>query len=482
MKKSKEFAEALTSSFAPAAYVLNETERRPYEIDWRKLVDQPAEAVLFPSTTQEVSDMVKLCQKHKLAIVPQGGRTGLVAGAVPVQGIPQVIINTRRLNQIRNIDAINNTVELESGVILQTAQEAATAIDRTFPLSLASEGSCQIGGTIATNAGGIHVLSYGSMREQVLGLEVVLPDGRIWNGLRRLRKENIGMDIKQLFIGSEGTMGIITAAAIRLLPRPKKTLTMLAAVKAPDFALETFVRIQNLCGADLTSCEYFTAEGLKLLIDHIPQTALPFTDNHPAYVLLEVMSLDSSADLFARLEPVLETLLADKVVNDMVVAQSENQRLALWKLREGISEAEKAAGGALKHDIAVPISVIPSFIEAVSSEIMRIAPGYKLNVFGHLGDGNLHVNIVPPEGVSLSDLYSGSNPITSCVEKNAMKAGGTFSAEHGIGQLRVSSLMDYHDSVELDLMRTIKKAIDPSWMINPGKVLSHANQTHARHR
>lgn len=482
MRSSREFADALISSFAPTAYILNETERHPYEVDWRMLVDQPAEAVLFPSSTQEVSDMVKMCHDHQFAIVPQGGRTGLVAGAVPIEGLPQVIINTQRLNNIRNIDATNNTVVLESGVILQTAQEAAAAIDRTFPLSLASEGSCHIGGTIATNAGGIHVLSYGSMREQVLGLEVVLPDGRIWNGLRRLRKENIGMDLKQLFIGSEGTMGIITAAAIRLLPRPKKTLTMLAAVRTPDHALDTLARVQNLCGADLTSCEYFTADGLRLLLDHMPQTTPPFAEDHKAFVLLEVMSLDASADLLARLEPVLESLLVDKVVVDMVVAQNEKQRLALWKLREGISEAEKAAGGAFKHDIAVPISAIPSFIKAVSSEIKRIAPDYRLNVFGHLGDGNLHVNIVPPEGVSLSERYSDRNPITSCVEDNAMKAGGTFSAEHGIGQLRVNSLLDYHDPVELYLMQTIKKAIDPLWTINPGKVLNHASQLHTRPR
>lgn len=477
------FIEALTNGYDPAAYVLEETERHLHEVDWRKLVDQPAKAVLFPSTVQEVSDMVKLCRQHELAIVPQGGRTGLVAGAVPVRNLPQVIINTRRLNKIRDIDALNNTVVLESGVILQTAQEAAVSIDRMFPLSLASEGSCHIGGTIATNAGGINVLSYGSMRNQVLGLEVVLPDGRIWNGLRRLRKENTGFDIKQLFIGSEGTLGIITAAAIRLLPRPDNTLTMLAAVQTADCALQTFIRIQNLCGADLTSCEYFTADGLKLLLDHIPQSTPPFAaEDHPVYVLMEVMSLDRTADLFKRLEPALEALLEENIVSDMVVAQNESQRLALWKLREGISEAEKAAGGALKHDIAVPITAIPAFIDTIRSEIRRLAPDYKLNVFGHLGDGNLHVNAIPPNSVVLSELYSGPNPITSCIEKTAMEAGGTFSAEHGIGQLRVKSLLDHQDAIELDLMRTIKKAIDPSWMLNPGKVLDHPNTTEAQSR
>ena len=473
MQESGEFINALTRAFAPTAYIAGDDERRPFEIDWRGLIDQPAVAVLLPGSTAEVADMVKLCREHSVAIVPQGGRTGLVAGAVPIEGRPQAIINVRRMNKIRSVDPINNTAEMESGVVLQTAQDAAASIDRLFPLSLAAEGSCHVGGTIATNAGGVQALSYGSMRQQVLGLEVVLPDGRIWNGLRSLRKENIGLDLKQLFIGSEGLFGIITAATIRLLPRPKKTLTMLAAVESAEFALETFVRVKNLCGSDLISCEYFTSNGLGMVLEHVPDAKPPFKESFRAYVLLEVASLDGSADLLSGLEPTLEVLLSEEIVHDMVVAQSEDQRLSLWTLREGISEAEKANGGALKHDIAVPISRIPDVIDKIDREIVQIVPGCTINIFGHLGDGNLHVNIMPPKGTALSELYSRGRCVTSRVERIAIEAGGTFSAEHGIGQLRVASLEQHHATVELELMRTIKKAIDPTWMMNPGKVVRH---------
>ncbi|MBL0374270.1 FAD-binding oxidoreductase [Rhizobium sp. KVB221] len=474
MDRSREFVDALVQSFAPAAYTLDEQDRRSYEADWRGLIDEPAVAVLLPSSTVEVAEMVKLCARFGMAIVPQGGRTGLVAGAVPIKAFAQVIISMRRMSKIRGIDSVNNTMVIEGGVILQSAQEAAAAIDRLFPLSLASEGSCHIGGTIATNAGGIQVLSYGSMRHQVLGLEVVLPDGQIWDGLRSLRKDNTGLDLKQLFIGSEGMFGIITAATVRLLPRPKCTLTMLAAIDSAGQALETFVKVQNLCGADLTSCEYFTSGGLEMVLDHLPDSVAPFRESYPAYVLLEVASLDSSADLLGRLEPMLAELLENETIKDMVVAQSEVQRLALWKLREGISEAERAIGGAIKHDIAVPISCIPDVITKISEGLHGVAPGCRLNIFGHLGDGNLHVNVVPPQGVALSEFYSHDRCVTSYIERTAVEAGGTFSAEHGIGQLRVDSLEKYRAPVELALMRTIKDAIDPTWMMNPGKVLNLA--------
>ncbi|MDR6759094.1 FAD/FMN-containing dehydrogenase [Mycoplana sp. BE70] len=474
MDRTEKFIDVLVQTFPSATYVIEGQERRPYEADWRGLVDRPAVAVLLPASTAEVAAMVKLCREFGIAIVPQGGRTGLVAGAVPVGAVPQVIVSTQRMNKIRSIDPINNTMEIDGGVILQVAQEAAAAIDRLFPLSLASEGSCHIGGTIATNAGGIQVLSYGSMRQQVLGLEVVLPDGQIWNGLRGLRKDNTGLDLKQLFIGSEGMFGIITAATVRLLPRPKSALTMLAAIDSAGQALKAFTKIQNLCGADLTSCEYFTAGGLEMVLDHLPDSTAPFRERHPAYVLLEVTSLDSSTDFFGRLEPVLAELLETGTIADMVVAQSEVQRLALWKLREGISEAERAAGGAIKHDIAVPISGIPDVIDKISQWLHGILPSCKLNVFGHLGDGNLHVNIAPPAGTSLSSFYSQGKRVTAYVEQAAIEAGGTFSAEHGIGQLRVESLEKYRAPVELELMRTIKDAIDPTWMMNPGKVLSLA--------
>ncbi|MGB3833090.1 MAG: FAD-binding oxidoreductase [Mesorhizobium sp.] len=470
-----EFRSALVKALPSSAYLLEDDARQAYESDWRGIVKNPSAAILLPGSTADVSAMVSLCAAHGIAVVPQGGNTGLAAGAVPVAHLPQAVLSLRRMQAIRSIDPVNNTMEIEAGVVLQTAQEEAARVDRLLPLSLAAEGSCQIGGTIATNAGGIHVLSYGSMRNLVLGLEVVLPDGRIWNGLRSLRKDNTGIDLKHVFIGSEGILGIITAAALRMLPRPKKALTVLAACDSAHAALRVFLEAQQACGSDLTSCEYLTQIGLDLVLDHLPASRPPFDERYPAYVLMEMSSLDAAADLSARLEPLLMRLHEGGTVLDVAVAQSESQRMALWQLRESLSEGERAAGGAVKHDVAVPVAAIPQTIADIEHGLPKVAPGARLNIFGHLGDGNLHVNVMPPARVAFADFLAQARQVTAFIEEIVVGAGGTFSAEHGIGQLRVESLKNHRAPLELELMRAIKGAIDPRWMMNPGKVLNRSN-------
>lgn len=475
MNQVLQFKSALREAVPSSAYLLEDEAQRAFEADWRGIVDNPSVAVLLPGSTAEVSAMMTLCASHDIAVVPQGGNTGLAAGAVPVRNLPQVVLSLRRMNKIRSVSPVNNTMEIEAGVVLQAAQEEAARFDRLLPLSLAAEGSCQIGGAIATNAGGIQVLSYGSMRNLVLGLEVVLPDGRIWNGMRSLRKDNTGIDLKQVFIGSEGILGIITAAALRIFPRPKKALTVLVACDSAHNALRVFLETQQVCGSDLTSCEYLTQAGLDLVHHHLPASRPPFQENHPAYVLMEMSSLDTAADLPARLEPLLMQLHENGIVRDVIVAQSESQRLALWQLREALSEGERAAGGAVKHDVAVPVAGIPQTIAAIERGLPKVAPGARLNIFGHLGDGNLHINVMPPTEVAFGDFLAQARRVTAFIEENVVGAGGTFSAEHGIGQLRVESLKNHRAPLELELMRAIKGAIDPQWMMNPGKVLNQCN-------
>lgn len=476
MNQVSDFTAALARALPESAFRLSADDRRPFEADWRGLFNNASAAILLPGSTDETARMLELCNEHGIAVVPQGGNTGLVGGAVPIENSgAQAILSLRRMRAIRTVDPLNNTMEIEAGVILQAAQQAAEAADRLLPLSLAAEGSCQIGGTIATNAGGIQVLAYGSMRNLVLGLEVVLPDGQVWNGLRSLRKDNTGIDLKQIFIGSEGILGVITAATLRLVPRPRKSLTALAAISDPRQGLSLLRAAQENFGSELTSCEYFGAAGLELVSRHLPGAVSPFANSHPAFVLLEVSSLDAHADLAARIEPVFERLVTDGTLQDVVIAQNEAQRQRLWALREALSEGERAAGGAIKHDIAVPIFAIPDVLHSIESGLPGIAPGARPNVFGHLGDGNLHVNIMPPEGRAIDLLLARATEITSFIEGVVVAAGGTFSAEHGIGQLRLKSLKQHRSPLELELMRAIKGVLDPKWMMNPGKVLNQGS-------
>jgi FAD/FMN-containing dehydrogenase len=471
MAEDAELRAELSRCLPARSLVFGGDEKAAFEGDWRGLVRNPAEVVLLPASTAEVAEMVRICARHRISIVPQGGNTSLVAGAVPVPGRRQAIINLARMRTVRDLDRLNGTLTVEAGLTLSEAKAVANTEGLMLPVGLASEGSCQIGGNVATNAGGVQALSYGSIRNHVLGVEVVLPDGRVWDGLRALRKDNSGIDLKQLFIGSEGIIGIITAVTLKLQYRPGWHATALLALPTLDAAMTAFVHLKEAFEQELVSCEYFGSEGLDLALRLKTRNRDPFSASHACYVLVEVAGQEAGRELGLRLADKLENLLASGTVSDAVLAQSDAQRTALWALREDISEGERADGGAVKHDIAVPISAIPSTVQRIREELGLASPGARPNIFGHLGDGNLHVNVLPPAGATLTDLASDAPAITEIVEKAAMLVGGTFSAEHGIGQLRTKSLRKYRTPLELEMMHAIKRALDPLWLLNPGKVL-----------
>ncbi len=423
----------------------------------------------LPENTEQVAAIVKLCAGAGIAIVPQGGNTGLVAGGVPVPDAPQILLSLKRMNKIRNVDPIGGSIIAEAGVTLLEVQQAAAAAAKMFPVSLAAEGTAQIGGAISTNAGGIQVLSYGAMRRQVLGLEVVLADGRILNGLRSLRKDNTGFDLKQLFIGGEGLLGIITAASLHLSPAIVSRATALAGVGSLDAALELFQALHARAGDAMTMCEFISSPALELSLSHINAGRRPLTA--AAYVLVEFSAHTETADSAALLETALESALTDAIATDVIIAQSERERADLIRIRETIPDAELSEGGAVKHDISVPIALIPETIRAIETLIAEKFADCRLNIFGHLGDGNLHVNIRPPPGHTLKNLEHRKSAITNAVESIAVARGGSFSAEHGIGQMRIAGMQQHKSDVELDLMRALKQAFDPKRTLNPGKML-----------
>ena len=460
----------LTDVLGSHSILSDEREKAAYETDWRKIVAHPAALVVLPRNVAEVQAVVRICTAHGTAMVPQGGNTGLVAGAVPTAGRREVIVNLKKMNKILSIDLTDNTMIVEAGVVLDAVRRRASLDDRLFPLSLAAGGSCQIGGNIATNAGGVHVLSYGSMRNLVLGLQVVTAGGALWDGLRTLRKDNTGIDLKQLFIGSEGILGIITAAAVRIVPNPRATLTVLAAVRDAAAAVAVFDAFQNRHGQELTSFEYFEELGLSLVLSHLPSSRPPFESRHPAYVLVEMSALEQGRDLASGAETLLVGAAESHAVLDALVASSEAQRQAFWALRENQSEAERIAGGAIKHDVTVPITAIAPTINKIRAALATASPHARLNIFGHIGDGNLHVNVLPPPGTRLADFIAANGRLSDLLYDIVMAAGGTFSAEHGIGQLRKTVLAQRRTALELDLMRAVKRALDPAMLFNPGKV------------
>jgi len=457
-------------NFLPAKAILTEAgDKAPFETDWRKLFANPAVCVVLPESVDQVAAVVRACAGAGVAVVPQGGNTGLVAGGVPVAGPPQVVVNLNRMNKILAIDILGDTISVEAGVTLLEVQEAAAAAGRLFPLSLGAEGTARIGGVISTNAGGIQVLSYGSMRAQVLGLEMVLADGRIWDGMRSLRKDNTGIDLKQIFIGAEGTLGIVTAAVLRLWPAVQARATALVGVASLEAALAVFSALRAAAGAGLTMCEFISSPSMALAVAHIPGGRLPFAA--AAYLLVEISAHAEDAQVDEALLKTLETALADGTATDAVVAQSGRERADLLRIREAIPEGELIEGGAVKHDIAVPVEKIPETVRAVEAMVGEKYPEFRLNIFGHVGDGNLHVNVRPPAGMTLKDIASEKSAITEAVEKIAVQRGGSFSAEHGIGQMRIVGMAAHKSAVELDLMRAVKAALDPMGVFSPGKVL-----------
>ncbi len=373
------------------------------------------------------------------------------------------------MNKIRAIDTMSSHIIVEAGVTLLEVQQAATDAGRMFPVSLGAEGTAQIGGVISTNAGGLQVLSYGSMRRQVLGLEVVLADGRIWNGLRSLRKDNTGFDLKQVFIGGEGLLGIITAACLNLLPAVADRATALAGVASLEAALTLFQNLRAAAGEAMTMCEFISAPAMELALAHIPDGRRPLSA--AAYVLVEFSAHTQSGGITSLLETALEAALIDAVATDVIIAQSERERADLIRIRETIADAELAEGGAVKHDISVPTGLIPATIRAVESLVAENFADCRLNIFGHLGDGNLHVNVRPPAGQKLRDIEDRKAEITAAVESIAVARGGSFSAEHGIGQMRIAGMQAHKSELELSMMRALKQALDPAHILNPGKML-----------
>jgi FAD/FMN-containing dehydrogenase len=442
-----------------AAHVLTDpNDTRAYFTDWRRQYSGTAECVVRPANTDEVSRVVALCRAENVAVVPQGGNTGLCGGSVPTGSRSEVVVALGRMNRIRNLDRLNDTITVEAGCVLANVQRAAEEAGRLFPVSLAAEGSCQIGGNLSTNAGGVNVLRYGTAREQVLGLEVVLPDGRVWDGLRGLRKDNTGYDLKQLFLGAEGTLGIITAAVLRLYPKPTANATAWIAIESPAAAIELLAFLHERLGDRVSAFELLSRACVEAVLSFAPATKDPLGAAHPWYVLAEIAD---SGDERALRERVEEALGEAKVI-DAVIAQSVDQSRALWRIRETVPEAQFTN---VKHDISVPVSKTAQFIERAGERLAAQYPNVRPYAFGHVGDGNIHYNVGPESMVA---ERAGVNRIVYDV---VAELDGSISAEHGLGQLKREEIRAHKEPLELELMRSIKRALDPDGLMNPGKVI-----------
>lgn len=443
----------------------------PYLTDWRGRFHGTARAVVRPADAAAVAAAVRACVAAGVPMVPQGGNTGLCGGGTPLPDGRAVVISMGRLDRIRAVDAANNTITVEAGCPLAKVQAAAAEVDRLFPLSLASEGSCQIGGNLSTNAGGVHVLRYGNTRDLTLGLEVVLPDGRLWNGLRGLRKDNTGYDLKHLFIGAEGTLGIITAAVLKLFPLPRARAVAWAAVADPAAAVALLGDLRARCGERVTAFELVGRSALELVLRHIPGARAPLAGRADWSVLIELSGADDESALRDLLESSLGAAIESGFVVNAAVAASLAQGAALWALRENISEAQKAEGVSIKHDISVPISRIADFLEGAEAALQARWPGVRIVAFGHLGDGNLHYNLSRAEAEANDAFIGRTAEVNRIVHDLVHEAGGSISAEHGLGQLKREEIRRYKSPVELELMRAVKSAFDPLGLMNPAKVL-----------
>ncbi|MBP9713524.1 MAG: FAD-binding oxidoreductase [Sterolibacterium sp.] len=468
---------ALRTIVGEAQVLADASEMSAYLLDWRGRYQGAALCVVRPATTDEVARVVAACATADVAIVPQGGNTGLVGGGVPCNSthdVPaQVVVSLTRMNRIRDIDLDNNTLTVDAGCILRVVQEAAQAAGRLFPLALASEGSATIGGNLSTNAGGVQVLRYGNMRDLTLGLEVVLADGRVWNGLRGLRKDNTGYDLKQLFIGAEGTLGLITAAVLKLYPQPHLRVTAWLAVPDPQVAVTLLGRLRARCGERVNAFEIINRAAFELVLRHIPDTRAPLQGAHDWQILLELTDTHDH-ETGALLEVLTEFLAAETQngrVLDAVIAQNEAQAQTLWRLRESISEAQKRDGFSIKHDVSLPVSRIAEFIERAGQQMEIGYPGVRMVCFGHIGDGNLHYNPSQPSVQENEAFMAASAQVNRIVHDLVDALGGSLSAEHGLGQLKRDEIRRYKSPLEMELMQTIKHALDPQCRMNPGKLL-----------
>jgi FAD/FMN-containing dehydrogenase len=467
--------DALRASF-PGRLLTDAADMAPFLTDWRGKWNGRALAVAQPDDSEGVAAILRWCHVHDVPVVPQGGNTGLAGASVPDQSGGALVLSLSRLNRIRAIDPLNCTMTVEAGCTLQQVQDAAREAGRLFPLSLAAEGSCTIGGNLATNAGGVQVLRFGNARELCLGLEVVTPEGELWNGLRALRKDNTGYDLRDLYIGSEGTLGVITAAVLKLYPLPRARVAAFVAVPSPQAALALLGQARERLDAGLTAFELISASCVDLVLRHVPGTRRPLNSDSPWYALIEISSALDDSQATASMEALLEQAFEDEVVTDAALSTSLVQFEALWALRENISEAQAAEGKNIKHDISLPISSIPEFIEHTDAAIRERFPEVRLVVFGHMGDGNLHYNVSPaadrtgPEhAAAFMEL---EQPLNRLVHDAVAQCGGSISAEHGLGVLRRDEAARYKSDVERKLMRAVKQALDPKGLMNPGKLLA----------
>ena len=465
----------LRSIVGPQAVITDAAALEPHLTEWRGLYRGDATAMVLPGTTAEAAAVVTACAAARVAMVPQGGNSGLVGGAIAhaKPGCPEIILGASRLNRVREVDAANYTMTVEAGCVLAELQAVAEQANRLFPLSLGAEGTCQIGGNISSNAGGVNVLRYGNARDLVLGLEVVLPDGRLYEGLRGLRKDNTGYDLKQLFIGAEGTLGFVTAATCKLYPRPGSVATAMVAVSDVTAAIELHGQARDELGGALTAFELIGRLPLQLVLDHIPGTREPLDRAHDWYVLLELAP--AGGDAQDRLENFLARRHATGAIDDGMLAQNVAQRDALWRLRHSISEAEKHGGAGIKHDVAVPVSRVAEFIAQAGAAAVARVPGARIVAFGHLGDGNIHFNLQQPPGMDRDAFLDHWEEVSRIVHTTAHEFAGSFSAEHGVGAMKRDELARLRGGVEYELMQTLKQTLDPHGLMNPGKLFPAAD-------
>jgi len=443
----------------------------PHLVENRGLYHGASPMLLKPGSVEEVSAILKLASETGAAIVPQTGNTGLVGGQTPREDGSDIILSLERMNRVRDIDPVGNTIVVDGGCILADVHKAAAEHGRMFPLSLGSEGSCRIAGNLSTNAGGTAVLAYGNMRQLCLGLEVVLPTGEIWNGLRRLKKDNTGYDLRDLFIGAEGTLGVITGAVLKLFPQPLGHQVAFAGLQSVEDALTLFKNASSLCGTALTGFELMPRIGVEFTTRHIPGVRDPLETAHPWYVLIDISTSDSAETAERMMTALLEQGYEAGLIQDATIASSEAQQQAIWHMRESMSDAQKPEGGSIKHDVSVPVAQIPQFMAEAEKAVVAAMPGARVCAFGHMGDGNIHYNISQPVGADKAEFIGHWREMNKIVHGLVLRHGGSISAEHGIGQLKRDELASIRSDIEIDLMRRIKTAFDPAGIMNPGKVL-----------
>ncbi|GLK56469.1 FAD/FMN-containing dehydrogenase [Methylopila capsulata] len=458
------------AALVSARDVLDADAAKPKLSEPRGLYRGKAALVLTPRSTEEVAAIVRLAHETGTVVVPQGGNTGLVGGQTPDGSGEAILLSTAKLDRIREVDAEGDLMVVEAGVTLARAQDAAAEVGRLFPLSLGSEGTCTVGGNVATNAGGTAVLAYGNTRDLVLGVEAVLPDGRIWNGLRRLRKDNTGYDLKHLFIGSEGSLGIVTAVVLKLFPAPRETATAFVGLASPHAALELFRIARAHAGPALTGCEIIPRIGIEFALKHLDGARDPLAEPHPWNLLLELSS-PLSVGLAATMEAILEEGFSKDILQDATIAASGDQAAAFWRIRMGLSEVQGHEGGSIKHDVSVPLGSVAVFIEEATAAVEAHAPGARVVAFGHLGDGNIHFNVSQPVGADKATFLAGWDAMNRVAHAVVHAHHGSVAAEHGVGRLKRNLLREVKTDVELDLMRMVKKALDPKGLFNPGVIL-----------